>query len=261
LIMSKSIQEVEKFWDNRPCNIRHSSHDVGTKQYFDEVDSRRYLVEPHILNFAEFEKYRGLRVLELGCGIGTDAIRFAKAGAFYSGIELSSQSLSIAKKRFEIYGLEGQLTLGNVETCSEIFSKGEFDLIYSFGVLHHTPSINNALRSIAKVANKSTELKIMVYAANSWKSAMIDAGLDQPEAQFGCPIANTYTKEEISQLFANSGLAINSIYQDHVFPYVIEDYLNYKYTIHPYFELMPPAVFAAMKAKFGWHCLIRGHGL
>jgi len=256
-----SIQQVQKFWDQRPCNLRHSSQEVGTRLYFDEVDSRRYLVEPHILNFADFDKYQGLRVLELGCGIGTDAIRFAKAGAIYSGIELSAHSLSLAKQRFEIYGFEGQFILGNVENFSEIFSKGEFDLIYSFGVLHHTPSIRNALNSIASVATKDTEIKIMVYATNSWKSAMIEAGLDQPEAQFGCPIANTYTKEEISQLFVDSGLAIKSIHQDHVFPYIIEDYLNYKYTMHPYFESMPPAVFAAVKARFGWHCLIQGNGL
>src|SRR5262249_4554724 len=95
-----SIQEVKDYWNRRPCNIRHSPKPVGSKEYFDEVEARKYFVEPHIPGFAEFARWKDKEVLEVGCGIGTDATNFARAGAKYTGIELSETSLDLAKQRF-----------------------------------------------------------------------------------------------------------------------------------------------------------------
>src|SRR5450755_4449929 len=99
------IQAVREYWNSRPCNLRHSPKPVGTREYFDEVDARRYFVEPHILRFADFERWRGKRVLEIGCGIGTDTARFARAGASVTAVDLSERSLEIARQRMQIYGL------------------------------------------------------------------------------------------------------------------------------------------------------------
>ena len=90
------VERVRDFWDSRPCNIRHSPKEVGTREYFDDVETRKYFVEPHIPLFAEFERWRGKRVLEIGCGIGTDTIGFARHGAFVTAVELSKNSMEIA---------------------------------------------------------------------------------------------------------------------------------------------------------------------
>jgi SAM-dependent methyltransferase len=250
------IEDVKRFWNSRPCNIRHSSKEIGTKEYFDEVENRKYLVEPHIPNFADFENWNGKSVLEIGCGIGTDAVNFARAGAHYSGIELSEESLEIARERFNVFDLVGNLQLGDAENLESTYTGKTFDLIYSFGVLHHTPNIENALRSIRKLAHENSIIKIMVYAKNSWKQVMINAGLDQPEAQFGCPIANSYSKDEISKLLISNGLRPISLEQDHIFPYIIEQYRNYEYVKHPWFQEMPDEVFKVLEKSFGWHLLI-----
>ena len=89
------LEQVREYWDRRPCNIRHSPKPVGTREYFDEVEARKYFVEQHIPNFAQFEKWRGKRVLEIGCGIGTDSINFARAGADLTVVELSERSVEI----------------------------------------------------------------------------------------------------------------------------------------------------------------------
>jgi len=252
----EGIKDVRRFWNSRPCNIRHSNKEIGTKEYFDEVENRKYFVEPHIPNFADFENWNSKSVLEIGCGIGTDAVNFARAGAHYSGIELSEESLEIARKRFNIFGLVGNLQLGDAENLESTNIGKNFDLIYSFGVLHHTPNIENALRSIRRLAYENSIIKIMVYAKNSWKQVMINAGLDQPEAQFGCPIANSYSKDEISELLISNGLRPISLEQDHIFPYIIENYRNYEYIKHPWFQDMPDETFKVLEKSFGWHLLI-----
>ena len=251
-----TIKEVENYWDSRPCNLKHSSEEIGTLQYFNEVEHRKYFVEPHIIDFAKFNDWNGKQVLEVGCGIGTDAVNFARNGAIYTGIELSNESLDLAKKRFELYKLTGTFFKGNAEELDKVLGNIKYDLIYSFGVLHHTPNIKLALKQIKNYCHEKSKVKIMVYATNSYKQKMIEAGLDQPEAQYGCPIANVYGREEIIEILKVSGFKTTSIYQAHIFPYQVEPYKDYKYLKQPWFESMPTEVFKVLEKNFGWHLLV-----
>lgn len=252
---SATIDVVQSYWDRRPCNIRHSKAEVGTRQYFDEVEQRKYFVEPHIPVFAEFEKWRGKRVLEIGCGIGTDAVNFARAGADYTAIELSTASLDLARKRFEVYGLQGKFYQGNAEDLLNIVPVQSYDLIYSFGVIHHTPNPVRVVESVKQYMNTESEFRLMMYAKNSWKNMMIEAGFDQPEAQSGCPVAFTYTHDELHQLL--QGFNVIDIQQEHIFPFVIEKYIQYEYEWQPWFKAMPIEMFRALEKQIGWHTLVR----
>lgn len=251
-----TIKEVENYWDSRPCNIKHSSAEIGSVEYFNEVEYRKYFVEPHIIGFANFKNWSGKQVLEVGCGIGTDAVNFTRSGAIYTGIELSNESLTLAKKRFEVLKLTGTFLKGNAEELDNVLGNIKYDLIYSFGVLHHTPNLSLALKQIHNYCHEKSKVKIMVYASNSYKQKMIDAGLDQPEAQYGCPIANTYREEEIIEILRENGFKTTSINQSHIFPYQVEPYKNYKYIKQPWFEAMTSEVFEVLEKNFGWHLLI-----
>lgn len=252
--LSPTIKNVEDFWDNQPCNIKHSNKKIGTKDYFDEVEKKRYFVEPHIIEFAEFAKWSGKKVLEVGCGIGTDGINFARNGADYTCTELSSQSLEITKKRFEVENLQFKYFKGNAEELTQILPIQKFDLIYSFGVIHHSPNPEKIIKSLKEYMNKNSQLKIMLYAENSWKNIMIKGGFDQPEAQYGCPIAKTYTKNEVNKLL--SDFKIISIKQNHIFPYKIQEYKKGKYVKQPYFDNMSSNIFSHLQKELGWHLLI-----
>lgn len=257
-VANPSIEVVSAYWDARPCNIRHSPKPLGSREYFEEVEQRKYFVEPHIPGFAEFEKWEGKRVLEIGCGIGTDAVNFARAGAKYTGLELSANSLELAKRRFDIFGLSGDFYLANAEEIDLLgLEEDSFDLIYSFGVLHHTPNPSVALGKARNLLRANGELRIMLYAKNSWKAIMVEAGLDQPEAQSGCPIALTFSEAEAVSLLESQGFNTEEVRRDHLFMYNVEKYVNYEYELEPWFKSMGETRRRALERSLGWHMLLK----
>ena len=172
------------------------------------------------------KNYNNKLVLEVGCGIGTAAQSFIENGAIYTGMDLSDKSIDIAKKRFEVFNLKGNVIQGNIEEIDNI-NDIQFDLIYSFGVLHHTPDIHKSIANIYNMLKPGGEFKLMLYAKNSWKYFEIIEGLDQYEAQYGVPIANVYTHQEVYELLKD--FKNINITQKHIFPYKIEEYKNYIY--------------------------------
>lgn len=247
------LSKIVEYWDRQPCNLLNSREKELNQKYFEDTSRNRYYVEPHVRDFAQFHLYQGKRVLEIGCGIGIDAAEFAKNGAEYVGIDISKNSIEIAKKRFDTLGLEGKLI---VRSGDDIKDLGTFDLIYSYGVLHHYPAINNVIDCAHDALNEGGEFKFMVYAKNSWKYAMIQKGLDQYEAQSGCPYAKAYTKEDIYNLLENK-FSVARIRQAHCFMYNVEKYKQGIYELEPYFAAMSEDIREAIREYLGWHLLIK----
>jgi ubiquinone/menaquinone biosynthesis C-methylase UbiE len=265
------IERVRDFWDRRPCNIRHSSKPVGSREYFEEVEARKYFVEPHILRFAEFEKWRGKRVLEIGCGIGTDTMNFARHDASVTAVDLSEKSLVVARQRAEVFGLQDRIRFyqGSAEDLRSIVPAEPFDLIYSFGVIHHTPHPVRAVEELAHFARPGTTLKIMVYYRYAWKvfSVVLTEGRGQfwraseivaqnSEAQTGCPVTYTYTRRSARELAELGGFRVTNLWVDHIFPYRIPEYTRYRYVKVLPFRWLPPPAMRQLEKWFGWHlCL------
>lgn len=262
-----SIERVREYWNRRPCNVRHSPKPIGTREYFDEVEARRGFVEPHIARFAEYERWKGKRVLEIGCGIGTDTIAFARAGALVTAVDLSDESLAIARRRADIYGLADRITfhLADAEALAEVVVPEPYDLVYSFGVIHHTPHPENVIRQVREnYVSDHTVLKVMVYYRYSWKVLwiLLTEGkgafwkLDQvvarnSEAQTGCPVTYTYTRSEARSLLR--GFEIDNAAVEFIFPYRVADYIQYRYVREWYFRILPRSVFRWLERRIGWH--------
>jgi ubiquinone/menaquinone biosynthesis C-methylase UbiE len=235
------------------------------------VEARKYFVEPHIPLFAQFERWRGKKVLEIGCGIGTDTINFARHGAWVTAVELSERSLEIAQKRAEVYGLSDRIRfyLGNAEELSRFVPVEPYDLIYSFGVIHHTPHPERVIAEMRHYARSGTTVKVMVYHRYSWKVLWIlltygkgqfwrlaELVAQYSEAQTGCPVTYTFTKREIRDLLERHGFRVTEIWVDHIFPYRIPDYVRYRYVKVWYFRWMPQPLFRWLERHFGWHICV-----
>ncbi len=269
------LQSVRDYWNRRPCNLRHSPQPVGTLAYFREVGQRKYFVEPHIPAFAQFEKWAGKQVLEIGCGLGTDTVSFAKAGAHVTAIDLSDQSLKLAQQRIDLEQLTDRVTFlnTNAETLANQLPAQSFDLIYSFGVIHHTPHPDRVLAQIRQLLRPGGTVKIMVYHRYATKvlGVLLTEGYGQfwkldaliarhSEAQTGCPVTYSYTRSSARNLIESAGLKVRAIQVDHIFPYRVRDYVQYRYVKRWYYRCMPPMLFRALEQTFGWHLCITAEG-
>ena len=266
-----ALAAVRDFWNRRPCNIRHSAKPIGSNEYFDEVEARKYFVEPHIPIFAEFEKWRGKRVLEIGCGIGTDTMNFARAGAEVSAVDLSEKSLEIARYRAGVYGLHNiRFYEGNAEELSSFLPIERYDLIYSFGVIHHTPRPERVIEQLQRYCLPSTVLKVMVYHRHSWKAMevflrhgrgrfwSVSKLLERySEAQTGCPVTHSYTRRSVRELLG--GFAVDFVSVEHIFPYRVPDYVRHQYRMVWYFRHLPQPVFRWLEKRVGWHLCVTAH--
>lgn len=275
-----SITEVTAFWDSRPCNSRHSLASMRTPEYMLETEKRKYFVEPHIPAFAEFWKYTGKRVLEIGCGIGIDTANFVRWGAEVAAIDLSQKSLDIADARVHLlpwtapqtperpWYRDGRASFWKANAEDQIWNTNS-DLVYAFGSIHHSPNPEKILNNARQSLKPGGTLKIMVYNAFSWKSlwVMLKYGKGKfwrfreivarySEAQTGCPITHLYSRKTARRLVESAGFTIKKISVAHIFPWKISDYREYRYVKAFPWSICPDWLFRLLEHAVGWHILI-----
>jgi ubiquinone/menaquinone biosynthesis C-methylase UbiE len=163
---SRLKERVRAFWQENPCGTKFADAPPGSRRFYELVEEHRYKKEWHIPEAAQFARAKDLAVLEVGCGLGTDGAQFAKAGARYTGIDLTDAAVELAKRRFELFDLPGTFRVTDAERLD--FPDNSFDLVYSHGVLHHTPDTAAAIREIHRVLRPGGKAVVMLYHRDSY---------------------------------------------------------------------------------------------
>jgi len=194
---------VREFWQQHPCGTKFSDAEMGSREFFDRIEKHRYEKEWHIPDAADFAGARGLKVLEIGCGIGTDGAQFAKAGADYTGIDLTEAAIDLARRRFVLAELKGDFCVSDAERLD--FPDDSFDLVYSHGVLHHTPDIEAAVAEIHRVLKPGGRAVVMLYHRGSYNyrvgiRVLRRAGAGLLKSESGIRIVNRLTGEPVESL-------------------------------------------------------------
>lgn len=162
-LKDQNKRHVHDFWNEASCGEALYLADVNRAGYEAQAHER-YRLEPYIEPFACFSEARGLRVLEIGVGLGADHQRFAESGATLYGVDLTERAIEHTRQRLSVYGLQSNLLVGDAEALD--FTDEEFDLVYSWGVLHHSPDTPKAIREVYRVLKNEGGALIMIY--NKW---------------------------------------------------------------------------------------------
>jgi ubiquinone/menaquinone biosynthesis C-methylase UbiE len=162
MTVDRAKQAVRDYWDAEPCGTGTVALAPGSREFFDAMEQHRYTVEPFIHPFAQFERWRGRRMLEVGCGAGTDHLQFHRAGAEAWAVDMSAQSAALTRKRLGIYGFrDDRVMISDAEQLP--FPADSFDLVYSWGVLHHSPDTPQTVREVHRVLKPGGEARVMFY--------------------------------------------------------------------------------------------------
>jgi SAM-dependent methyltransferase len=151
---------VQDFWERAACGEELYMREAGRQGFLDQA-RQRYELEPYIEQFAAFRSVKGQRVLEVGVGLGADHQRFAEAGAHLFGVDLTERAIAHVRRRLEVFGFVSVLTQGDAEDLS--FEDASFDLVYAWGVIHHSPNTPRAVSEIYRVLKPGGTAKIMIY--------------------------------------------------------------------------------------------------
>lgn len=221
----KNIQ----WWDENPMTYDWNKTlevEEGTKEFFEAIDRRFFEA---VKNFAhpgypqqfpfsqliEFDDLKDKKVLEVGCGAGGTAALFSLKGAKITAIDISERAVQLTRKRFSLYGLGGDVLLGDAENVK--FGDGEFDLVWAWGVIHHTAQTQRAVNEIYRVLKPGGEAKVMVYHKNSFrywvlgglyygvvKGKLLRMSLDEVNKSFTDGyIARHFTKRDVVRAFSS----------------------------------------------------------
>jgi ubiquinone/menaquinone biosynthesis C-methylase UbiE len=196
-------ERVRAFWQEHPCGSKFSDAEIGTREFFNRVEQHRYAKEWHIPAAAGFASTRGLKVLEIGCGVGTDGLQFARAGAIYTGVDLTEAAVGLARKNFESAGMAGEFRVSDAENLD--FADESFDIVYSHGVLHHTPDIEAAVHEVHRVLKPGGRAIVMLYHRGSYNyrvgiRVLRRAGAGLLRSEGGIKIVNRLTGEPVESL-------------------------------------------------------------
>jgi len=168
VVLLELNEEVRSYWEKEPCGTGVTI--VGeiperTREWFDRIEEHRYKIEPFIHSVAQFTRYYGKKILEIGVGAGTDHLQWARAGAECYGVDLTDAAIEMTKTRLALYQLRSHLQRMDAESLP--FEDNTFDLVYSWGVIHHSEQPEKIIREIWRVLKPSGVFLGMVYAKYS----------------------------------------------------------------------------------------------
>jgi ubiquinone/menaquinone biosynthesis C-methylase UbiE len=191
------IERIAVYWDEHIHDLSITTYPVGTREFFQQLDEYRYDKLNYLLRLIDFSSYRGKDVLEVGCGAGIDLVRFARAGAKVTGIDLSKMAIDLAYKNFEQREQNADLRVMNGERMH--FADNTFDVVYAHGVLQYTADTKKMIAEIHRVLKPGGEAIMMVYNKHSWLNLMRNV-TNVPLEHEDAPVLKKFSASELKQL-------------------------------------------------------------
>ena len=243
---------IQAYWNAHIHDLEIARQPIGSKAFFDELAAYRFEKLDYLPRVVDFTAYAGKHLLEVGCGVGLDLVRFAQGGAVVTGIDLAEVSIELAEKNFAHHGLKGDLRVMDGEQMD--YDDAQFDVVYAHGVLQYTHDIRRMIAELHRVLKPGGEAILMVYNRYSWLNAMskvFGVKLEHEDA----PVLITYSIRAFRDLLG--GFSQVDIIPER-FPVKTRLHKGLKATVYNTcfvggFNCLPKA----LVRPFGWHIMAK----
>ena len=192
------IDAITDYWNHRIHDLEMTDHAVGSKAFFDDLDDYRFDKLHYLPRLVDFSAFGGQQLLEVGCGIGTDLVRFAKGGARVTGVDLAQTAIDLARKNFDLNRVTADaLRVANGEVLP--YADASFDVVYGHGVIQYTSNAPQLVRECHRVLKPGGTGIFMVYNRVSWLNALskvMKVALEHEDA----PVLKKYSIAEFREL-------------------------------------------------------------
>lgn len=196
---SRLLRDVKAYWESHIHDLVVTTHPFGTHQFFQELDTYRFSKLIYLTEFVDSGDNRGKTLLEVGCGLGIDLVRFARAGAVVTGVDLAERAVELAQQNMTLNDLNADLIVMNGEDLK--FPDDSFDVVYAHGVLQYTPDAARMIAELHRVLRPGGTAMMMVYNRISWLTLMSKITAVDLEHE-DAPVFNTYSIREFRRLLS-----------------------------------------------------------
>jgi len=241
---------VRDYWNTHIHDLDISPHPPGSRQFFDDLDQYHFEKLHHLPRLIDFSGWRGKRVLDVGCGAGTDLARFVKGGAIGAGVDVSSSAIALAKQNFAQQGLEVDLREADGEHLP--FAERSFDLVFAHGVVQYAANDQALVDECRRVLAPGGTAVFQVYNRHSWLHALSKV-MKVPLEHEDAPVLRRYSAGEFKALL--TGFSSVRIVEER-FPVKSRLHGGWKGVLfNTCFVGTFNALPRAWTRRFGWHLL------
>jgi SAM-dependent methyltransferase len=241
---------VRAYWNDHIHDLDISTSPPGSREFFAELEQYHFEKLHHLPRLIDFAAYQGKAVLDVGCGAGTDLIRFARGGAVVSGVDLSASAIALAKENFAQQGLAADLREADGERLP--FADGTFDLVFAHGVVQYTSDDRTLVNECRRVLKPGGTAVFQVYNRVSWLNGLSQV-MKVPLEHEDAPVLKRYSAGEFRALL--TGFRDVRIVAER-FPVKSRLHGGWKGTLfNTFFVGTFNALPRAWVRRFGWHLL------
>ena len=191
------LARIARYWSENLHDMAIATHDVGTREFFDELDEYHFDKQRHLERVIDYPSYAGKKLLDVGCGVGIDLMKFARAGAQVTGVDISQRAIELARTYFAYEGLQADLRVMDAEHLE--FDGATFDAVYAHGVLPYTGDPQQLVDEVHRVLKPGGSAIFQVYHKRSWMYLLRRLAKFRLEHE-GAPVFRIHTASEMGRL-------------------------------------------------------------
>ncbi len=195
-----TLEEQKRYWDEHPIGAEIIGAELGSREFYERYLAYYDDFYDYKARTFQYERYAGRRVLEIGCGLGIDTIKWARAGARLTAIDISDTSVACTRRLLGYNGLDADVRLGDAQRLE--FPNESFDVVYAYGVLMLVPDIGAAVAEMHRVLRPGGEALVVLYHRWSWYWLLVKLSGTSVESERGDPPINrVFSRGEVRRLF------------------------------------------------------------